>query len=53
MIVAKTGEKDDFEPGSNTDKEAWEVFYTTSGLDETFSLEIESVSYWTVAALNS
>lgn len=53
MIVAKTGEKDDFEPGSNTDKEAWEVFYTTSGLDETFPFEIESVSYWTVAALNS
>jgi 2-polyprenyl-6-methoxyphenol hydroxylase-like FAD-dependent oxidoreductase len=53
MIVAKTGTKDDFEPNSITEREAREAFYAASGLDETFPLEIESVSYWTVVALNS
>lgn len=53
MIVAKIAEKDNFEPDSVTDKEARQAFYAASGLDESFPLEIDSISYWTVAALNA
>jgi 2-polyprenyl-6-methoxyphenol hydroxylase-like FAD-dependent oxidoreductase len=53
MIVAKMAEKDDFEPDSITEREARQAFYAASGMNESFPLEIESVSYWTVAALNA
>lgn len=53
MIVAKTAERANFEPDSVTEREARQAFYAASGLDESFPLEIESISYWTVAALNA
>ncbi|KAJ5547314.1 hypothetical protein N7494_004899 [Penicillium frequentans] len=53
MIVSRTGDKENFEPDSITAGEARRAFYDASGLDQSFPLELESISYWTVAALNS
>lgn len=54
MIVARLGERDDFEPDSITEQEAKRAFSYASGLEESdIALQIESISYWSVAALNS
>jgi 2-polyprenyl-6-methoxyphenol hydroxylase-like FAD-dependent oxidoreductase len=53
MIVAKLGEKEDFEPDSVTEGEARQAFYVASDLDKNFPMEIGSISYWTVAALSA
>lgn len=53
MIVNKTPTRTNFEPDSVTESEAKEIFYMAAGLEKEIPLKVDSVSYWSVAALNA
>ncbi|CEL02180.1 hypothetical protein ASPCAL03352 [Aspergillus calidoustus] len=52
MILNRLRDKHNFEPDSITEKDARDAFFAASGIEDDISLVIESVSYWSVAALN-
>ncbi|PYH67654.1 uncharacterized protein BO88DRAFT_426878 [Aspergillus vadensis CBS 113365] len=52
LIVSRLRDRHDFEPDSVTEQDARDAFFAASGIQEEISLDIDFVSYWSVAALN-
>lgn len=53
MIVSRAGEKDRFPPDSVSGREAKKYFKQASGIEDDIDIEVESISYWSVAGFNS
>jgi len=53
MIVTRAGDQTEFPPDSVTEQEARQYFRDASGIEDDIGLNIDSVSYWSVAAFSS
>jgi 2-polyprenyl-6-methoxyphenol hydroxylase-like FAD-dependent oxidoreductase len=51
LIVNQTDQRDCFPPDSVTEEEAKQILNNASGIKESIDLEVETISYWTCAAL--
>ncbi|GKZ36600.1 hypothetical protein AbraIFM66950_007753 [Aspergillus brasiliensis] len=52
LIVTRLRDRHDFEPNSVTEQDARDAFFAASGIEEDVTIDIDYVSYWSVAALN-
>ncbi|KAH7136762.1 FAD binding domain-containing protein [Dactylonectria estremocensis] len=53
MIVSRAGEKKDFAPDSVSERDAKQYFYDATGIEDQVDIEVESISYWSVAGFNA
>lgn len=53
MIVSRAGEKKHFAPDSVSERDAKQYFYDATGIEDQVDIEVESISYWSVAGFNS